>query len=204
MADQREVGAQDAEAERGLPLELAARVLAQVELFEDLLEVDHLGRQRHLGRRVRRPVAHRQNVHRQVQARQLGLVQVRRVLERNFKKNQSFQDTGPLVSLPTGRHLFEGDVDVFGELHVLEHALQFGGEAAAALLLQLGQHALLGVDAGRLAHQQPLRQVLDDSFPKRQNKLLFHHPLDRTTNPVSASGKPIKPRNSSAPQCKTR
>lgn len=59
FTDQREIGFQDAEAECRLPLEFAARVLAQVESFEYVLEFDHLDGQRHFCRRIGRPVAHR-------------------------------------------------------------------------------------------------------------------------------------------------
>jgi hypothetical protein len=46
-----------------LPLELATTVLAQVELVENLLVLDHFDWQCDLEQRVRGPVAHRQYVH---------------------------------------------------------------------------------------------------------------------------------------------
>ena len=45
------------------------------------------------------------------------------------------------------------------ERHVLEHALQLGGELAAALRLQLADHHLLGVVRGRLLVEEAARQV---------------------------------------------
>lgn len=55
--------------------------------------------------------------------------------------------------------LFKGNVDVFAEFHVLEHSLELGGEACAALGLELRQHRFLTVHAGRFANQQSFGQI---------------------------------------------
>lgn len=62
----REGGAQHAVAQRGLPLQLAPAVLGQVELAEHGLVPQQVGRQPHLNHRVRGPVPHRQDGHRQL------------------------------------------------------------------------------------------------------------------------------------------
>lgn len=72
-------------SERGLPLELAAGVLGEVELGEVVLVARQLGGQPHLHRRVGRPEPHRQDVHGQVQA--AALLRRRQVLE--IKKNKN-------------------------------------------------------------------------------------------------------------------
>ena len=54
-----------------------------------------------------------------------------------------------------GGGLVEGGHEVLGQIDVLEHALELVGELAAALRLQLGDHAPLRVDGRRLAQQQP-------------------------------------------------
>ena len=51
--------------------------------------------------------------------------------------------------------LFEGRVNVLGELHVLEHALHLAGEAGPALRLQFTQHTLLAVYRRGFSNQQP-------------------------------------------------
>ena len=60
--------------ERRLPLELPPTVFRQVELVEGFLQSEHVGRQVDLDGRVGRPVAHRQDVHVQVESGRLALV----------------------------------------------------------------------------------------------------------------------------------
>jgi hypothetical protein len=62
-----EVRAQHAVSERGLPVQLAAGVLGEVELGEVVLMARQRGRQARVARRVRRPEAGRQHPHRQLQ-----------------------------------------------------------------------------------------------------------------------------------------
>ena len=64
------------------------------------------------------------------------------------------------IDIERSNYLIVGSHDVLGQLHVLEHALELEREDAAALLLELGEHALLGVDGGALADEQALGQVL--------------------------------------------
>eukprot|EP00951_Prasinocladus_malaysianus_P023895 scaffold204561_cov27-Prasinocladus_malaysianus.AAC.1 len=50
--------------------------------------------------------------------------------------------------------------DVSREVYVFEHAFQLVCELAAALRLELADHALLRVDACGLAKKQPLGEIL--------------------------------------------
>ncbi len=63
-----EVGAQDAVAKVGLPLQLATGVLAVVELLEDFQVVGHLNGNVDLHWLVGGPVRHREDVYREVDA----------------------------------------------------------------------------------------------------------------------------------------
>ena len=67
---------------------------------------------------------------------------------------------GGVTNLLSLAGLAEGDHDVLRQLHILEHALQFRGEAAAALGLELGDHRLLGVDRRTLAQEESLGEIL--------------------------------------------
>lgn len=61
-------------------------------------------------------------------------------------------------------YLLESNVDIFAELHVLEHTLKLGCEPASTLLLQFGQHALFRVHAGRLPDQKSFCQILREVY----------------------------------------
>lgn len=63
-----EPGPEHTMSQRGLPLQLPARVLGQVELGEEFLVPRERRRQPHLRHRVARPEAHRQDVHGELQA----------------------------------------------------------------------------------------------------------------------------------------
>ena len=84
-----------------------------VELVEYFLISQHIGRDGHIHHRVRRPERHRENVHCQV-----DLVAFLGVL------------LPPTTTATEVTHvLLESHIDVPGQLHVLEHALQLAGEA---------------------------------------------------------------------------
>ena len=118
-------------AQTGLPLQLSARVFSLqendkvttiphtagltnlVELVEYFLISQHVGRDGHVHHWVGRPERHRENVHCQV-----DLVTFLGVL------------LPPTTAATEVTHvLLESHIDVPGQLHVLEHALQLAGEA---------------------------------------------------------------------------
>ena len=103
----------------------------------------HLGRDDDVDLRIRGPVGLSENIDVQVK----GLAAV-------FSSSSSGDGSLLLCELAVvGLH------HVVGQGHILEHRLELLRKGGAALLLELEQHRLLGVGAGRAVEQEALGKV---------------------------------------------